>query len=80
MDQTIGTDIDILDDEETGESLLVGPKVIREMQRTPVSLRDDRYDKGYVEALALCMDLRGFSSYALTAKRDAMTGFLEKYS
>jgi class 3 adenylate cyclase len=80
MDDTRQIGGDCFDDEEGGESALVGPKVIREMLRTPVSLRDDRYDKGYVEALSLCMDLRGFSSYALVADRDAMTGFLEKYS
>ncbi len=80
MDEKRESGIDLFEDDEGGESVLVGPKVIKEMLRTPVSLRDDRYDKGYVEALALCMDLRGFSSYALTAERDAMTGFLEKYS
>jgi len=70
----------LFEDDEEGESALVGPKVIREMLRTPVSLRDDQYEKLYVEALSLCMDLRGFSSYALSADRDSMTGFLEKYS
>jgi class 3 adenylate cyclase len=65
---------------ESHEGVLVDPDVIREMVRTPVSLRDDRYEKGHVEALALCMDLRGFSSFTLEAKRDRVTSFLEKYS
>ena len=67
-------------DGERGEPVLVDAEVIREMVRTPVSLRDDRYEKGYVEALALCIDLRGFSSFALEAERDRVRDFLEKYS
>jgi class 3 adenylate cyclase len=67
-------------EEEGGTPVLVDADVIREMVRTPVSLRDDRYEKGYVEALALCIDLRGFSSFALDAERDRVTAFLEKYS
>jgi class 3 adenylate cyclase len=54
--------------------------VIREMGRTPVSIRDDHYEKGYLDALALCIDLRGFSSFAMTAERESVTAFLEKYS
>lgn len=69
-----------LDGHEGGEPVLVDAAVIREMVRTPVSLRDDIYEKGYVEALALCIDLRGFSSFAASAERERVTAFLEKYS
>jgi class 3 adenylate cyclase len=63
-----------------GEAVAVDAGVIREMVHTPVSLRDDRYEKGYLEALALCIDLRGFSSFTMEAPRDHVTAFLEKYS
>jgi len=66
--------------EAEGEPVLVEPSVIREMERTPVSLRDDRYDKSYVDALVLCIDLRGFSSYARDNDPDLVAAFLEKYS
>jgi class 3 adenylate cyclase len=69
-----------LGEEEEGEAILAPPSVLREMQRTPVSLRDDRYEKGYVDALALCMDLRGFSSYARDNEPELVAAFLEKYS
>lgn len=68
------------DFEEEGASVLVEAPVIREMARTPVSLRDDLYEKGYVEALVLCIDLRGFSSYARDNDPELVAGFLERYS
>jgi len=67
-------------EDEAGESILVDSDVLREMVRTPVSLRDDHYEKGYLEALALCIDLRGFSSFTMKNKPDRVTAFLEKYS
>ena len=73
-----GVSYDLSDDE--GEPVLVEPSVIREMERTPVSLRDDRYEKNYVEALVLCIDLRGFSSYARDNDPDLVAAFLEKYT
>ena len=65
---------------DESEGVLVEASVIREMARTPVSLRDDRYEKGYVDALVLCIDLRGFSSYARDTDPEVVVAFLEKYS
>jgi len=76
-----GACIDLGDFEgDEGEPVLVEPSVLREMERTPVSFRDDRYEKGYVDALVLSMDLRGFSSYALANDPALVTAFLEKYT
>jgi len=72
-------DVD-LDEAEEGDPVLVEPAVIREMERTPVSLRDDRYEKAYVDSLVLCIDLRGFSSYARDKDPALVAAFLEKYS
>lgn len=67
-------------DHDSNDGVLVDSDVIQEMVRTPVSLRDDRYEKAYVECLALAIDLRGFSSFTLEADRDRVTLFLEKYT
>jgi class 3 adenylate cyclase len=69
-----------LEAESQGEAILVEPDVQREMGRTPVSLRDDLYSKGYHDSLALSIDLRGFSSFAKDTERDRVAAFLEKYS
>lgn len=66
--------------EVEGSPVLVEADVQREMGRTPVSLRDDSYEKGYHDALALSIDLRGFSSFARDSDRDLVASFLEKYS
>jgi class 3 adenylate cyclase len=63
-----------------GEPVLVEAQVQREMERTPVSLRDDTYEKGYLDALALSIDLRGFSSFTMNTEREVVAAFLEKYS
>jgi len=66
--------------EDQGDPVPVEPQVIREMERTPVSLRDDHYAKGYHDALSLSIDLRGFSSFTMATDRDLVAAFLEKYS
>jgi class 3 adenylate cyclase len=75
----IGDDLAI-DAEFPGSPILVEADVQREMARTPISLRDDSYEKGYHDALALSLDLRGFSSFTKDANRDLVAAFIEKYS
>lgn len=62
------------------DTIELDPAVVREMERTPISLKDGSYDKRSLKALILCLDLRRFSSFALEAGTEAVTGFLEKYS
>lgn len=64
----------------TGESVLVEAEVVALMERTPVSLRDEKYDKGYRDALALCIDLRGFSTWSRDAEPPIVASYLERYS
>ncbi len=64
----------------TGEAVLVEAEVVALMERTPVSLRDEKYDKGYRDALALCIDLRGFSTWSRDAEPPTVASFLERYS
>lgn len=70
----------VIDREELAPSILVEADIQREMSRTPVSLRNDSYEKGYHEALALSLDLRGFSSFTKDTGSELVAAFIEKYS
>lgn len=54
--------------------------VLHEMRKTPISLRDGSYEKGYAEGMVLCLDLREFSSFARDFPREQVRGFLERYT
>jgi class 3 adenylate cyclase len=74
-------DSDLVIDRETlDRAVLVEADIQREMGRTPVSLRNDSYEKGYHDALSLSLDLRGFSSFTRDTDRDLVAAFIEKYS
>lgn len=67
-------------DSAHGEAVLVEAEVVALMERTPISLRDEHYDRGYRDALALCLDLRGFSTWSRDADPPVVAAYLERYS
>ena len=63
-----------------GETTEIERTVIYEMRKTPISLKDGVYEKGYVRSMCLCLDLREFSSFARDSRREMVQGFLERYT
>lgn len=66
--------------EVEGDTAEVEFSVLREMDKTPISLKDGCYGKEFLDALILCLDLRQFSSYARDGERGRVQGFLERYT
>lgn len=62
------------------DTIDVQRKVLEEMQKTPISFMDGDYEKEFLQALILCVDLRGFSDYTRDHPRSKVKKFLEKYT
>jgi class 3 adenylate cyclase len=79
--ESTGTLLDGFDLIETeDESMEVDRRVITSMRKTPISFADGSYEKEFLDALVLCIDLRGFSEYVRDKPKERVKDFLEKYT